>query len=150
MPKEGLAQNKYIIFFKQLYKTLQDYLGPKYKITVNFIFGFIIFAILCGFVWWNWDKISHLPGVNRIISWISEKPLPQADPNTFSVLVAHLENDKEKEIENLMIESLKELKGIQLLRLDRNIRVSGTNPEQAEQEGHKQARNTYKKPAPKC
>ncbi len=145
MPKESLAQNKYIVFFKQLYKTLQDYFGPKYKITANFIFGFIIFTILCGFVLWNWDKISHLPGVNRVISWISEKPLPQADPNTFAVLVAHLENDKEKEIENLMIESLKELKGIQLLRLDRHMRVSGTNPEQAEQEGHKQAREYLQK-----
>ena len=140
MPEKGLGENKYIRFLKQFHKTLHDYFGPKYKKTVHILVFLVCIVMICGFSWWNWDKIQHLPGVNKIVSWINEEPLPQADPNYFAVLIARLENDREGEIENLIIESLKEMKGIQILKLDRDISVSGIYPGKTEQEGHKQAR----------
>ena len=137
MPEEGLEQNKYIVCLKQVYKTLQIHLGPKLSVLVFVLIILIIVVIL---IMWHRDKICRLPGIDKIISWYNEKPLPKVDPNYFTVLVAHLENDKEREIENLIIESLSELKGIQLRQLDRNILIRDEYAEKTEQKGHEQAR----------
>jgi tetratricopeptide (TPR) repeat protein len=126
-----------INFIKKLHKFLQRRLGHILSIALELLI-IIIFIVIVAFVFS--DKIKQIPVVNSAYSWIIQKPLPSVDPNYFTVLVAHLENDKEREIENLIIESLKELKEIQLRKLDRNIRVRDAYTEKTEQESHEQAR----------
>jgi hypothetical protein len=104
--------------------------------------GLLILAVVSAsfFLWWNWEKVRALPGVSAILSQLSRQSLPEADPNRFSIAIAHLENDKDRQHENLVVESLKEFKGVQVLRLDRTISLEGAVPEETEKAGHDKAR----------
>jgi tetratricopeptide (TPR) repeat protein len=88
----------------------------------------------------HWDVFRYIPGVSQIERRLREKSIPRADPTRFSVAVAHLSGDSSNHAgENLLVEDLRELKGIQVLRFDRMIDVSGSSPEEAEKSGHRQA-----------
>ena len=88
----------------------------------------------------NWDSVQKWPGIGFLVKRISRAPIPVADPNRFSVMMAHLEHDASGEYEQLIVEELKEFKGLQVLRLDRCITLEGPVPEEAEKKGHKSAR----------
>jgi hypothetical protein len=100
--------------------------------------GVIIVILLLG--WWNWKDIQERPGISEAIEFITRAPIPKADPQHFSIIMAHLENDPQGHMEQIVIEDLKEFEGIQVLRIDRTIEVSGGQPEAGEQEGHEDAR----------
>jgi hypothetical protein len=58
--------------------------------------GLVIVAILIvvvPLVWSNWSTVRDLPGVATIRMWVSQAPLPTADPQRFAVALAHLEHD---------------------------------------------------------
>src|SRR3989344_3201056 len=96
--------------------------------------GLLVIALLPA-VWYaytNWNTVSQWPGVAPLVTWLSRAPVPHADPNRFSVLVAHLENDVAREHERLIVEALKEFEGIQVLALDRTIPLEGSVPEEQE------------------
>jgi tetratricopeptide (TPR) repeat protein len=59
--------------------------------------------------------------------------------------VSHLDNDDDHNFEKLIIEALKEFKGVQVLRLDRLISLEGSYPEEMEKTGHKQAQEYLEK-----
>lgn len=99
------------------------------------LFVLTLFAAVA-YVYMNWGTILKWPGVTPIVNYISRCPIPTADPNRFSIVVAHLENDASHEHEQLIIEALKEFKGVQVLRLDRCISLEGPVPEEAEKRGH--------------
>jgi tetratricopeptide (TPR) repeat protein len=103
--------------------------------------GLVVLALIAAapFVWWQWDKISKLPGVAHVVTYFSRHAIPLADPNRFSVMVAHLENDTNREQERLIVEALKEFEGIQVLELDRTIPLKGPVPEKVEKQGHESA-----------
>ncbi len=103
--------------------------------------GLVMLAILGAlfYIWLNWDKVSKSPGITQLLTYCSRQSVPKADPSRYSVLVAHLENDTNREFELLIIESLKELDGIQVLSLDRTITLHDSIPEKAEKEGYSQA-----------
>lgn len=124
-------------------------LGKQIRIWVFRHFGIpglVVLALfsLAVYAYMNWDTILKWPGVASAVTYISRCPIPTADPNRISVLVAHLENDTLYEHEQLIVEALKEFKGIQILRLDRNITLKGTVPEEEEKRGHESARNYLK------
>jgi len=53
-----------------------------------------------GLMWWNWDHIGDLSGTHDAVyaydnsSWTPKWPLPHADPQRFSIAIAHLEYDQ--------------------------------------------------------
>jgi len=94
--------------------------------------------------YWNWDKVSKLPAVKPVLGHFSRGAIPKADPDRFSILVAHLENDTNRDQERLIVEGLKEIRGIQVLTLDRTIPLEGSVPEHQEEQGHTSARDYLK------
>ena len=98
-----------------------------------------IFLALIG-IYLGWEEISKLPGLKTIIEITVRESIPKSDSNRFSILVAHLENDSNKENETLIIESLKEIEGIQVLSIDRTIETEGSVPEEKEIIGHEVSR----------
>lgn len=99
----------------------------------------LVLVAAAGTMWWMWPEIRTRPG----ISWIVERlePIPKADPERFSVLVARLENDSNREHERLIVRLLSVFEGLQVLKLGRTIRLDGAVPEEREREGHAAARN---------
>ncbi len=75
-------------------------------------------------IWLNWEKISKLPGVSSLVSFISRERLPKADPNKFSVAIVHLDNDDKGETERILVEALREFPGTEVLQLDRLVKDS--------------------------
>src|SRR5512135_3392905 len=44
-------------------------------------------------VWWNWKDIRERPGIQAVVDWFAQEPLPQADPDKFSIAITHLNGD---------------------------------------------------------
>jgi tetratricopeptide (TPR) repeat protein len=84
-------------------------------------------------------KTIARPSASRTTD-IPEGPIPIADPRRFSVALAHLAHDENQELERLIVESLRDLAGVQILRFDRTISAEGAVPEESERSGHEMAR----------
>ena len=108
--------------------------------------GLLVLALASSafFVWTQWDKVRTWPGVPFIVSYLEREALPKADPHRFSVAVAHLEGDVNREHERLIVRLLKDFEGIQVLTFDRTISTKGPVPEEREREGHQSARDYLK------
>ena len=85
--------------------------------------GLIVLACASAalFAWTQWDKVSNWPGVHAIVELVSREPVPKADPERFSVLVAKLNGDATDTLGNQIFEVLKEFPGVQTLSLDRTL-----------------------------
>jgi tetratricopeptide (TPR) repeat protein len=66
--------------------------------------------------------------------------VPMADPRRFSVALAHLTHDDRQEVERLIVESVRDVAGVQVLRFDRAISAEGPIPEESERDAHDMAR----------
>jgi tetratricopeptide (TPR) repeat protein len=85
----------------------------------------------------NWGLVERIPGVRQIEKWLREESIPSADPGRFSIAVAHFHGDQNGyPNEQLLLEALKEIGGIQVLRFDRTISVQATQGERGEEAGH--------------
>jgi tetratricopeptide (TPR) repeat protein len=115
---------------------LISYIATHYGIGVLLSLGVLIVTIK---LLANWPRIKIWPGVSLVLKYLSRGRIPHADPERFSVLVAHLIDDASLEFDNLIVEALKEFEGVQVLRLDRTIPLHGVMPEQAEKDGRKKA-----------
>jgi hypothetical protein len=114
------------------------YLSSKFGIS-----GIVVFciAIICLLSLWYWDKIKTLPLIRNILALLSRKSLPKADPNFFTVIIADLVNDSpDRQNKTLIIEDLKEIKGISVKSIDRMILIEGSDTEKMEKTGHDKAR----------
>jgi tetratricopeptide (TPR) repeat protein len=65
--------------------------------------------------------------------------IPRADSRRFSVAIAHLTHDDDHEMERLIVESVRDLAGVQILRFDRTISAEGSIPEDSAREAHETA-----------
>ncbi len=128
--------------FTQCKDWIYEFVFKNLGICIGSILIILLFAI--GLVWWKWGEIYKLPFVSSTISHLSRWSVPKADPNRFSILVAHLDNDTNREQELLTVEALKEFEGVQVLRLDRKISLEGPVPEEEEKNGHEKARGYLK------
>jgi hypothetical protein len=104
--------------------------------------GLIVLA--CVGIWWQWDHIRKLPGIEPLVARITEKTLPQAVPGKFNIAVAHLEGDDKRETERLILESLAEFPSVATLSFDRLVASEQGDMERAEREGHQRARTLLK------
>jgi hypothetical protein len=70
--------------------------------------GIVALAVLLvlGGLWWKWDEVVKVPGIAELVKLASRERLPNADPNTFSIAVAHLEGDTAFEKEKIMVAAL--------------------------------------------
>jgi tetratricopeptide (TPR) repeat protein len=109
--------------------------------------GLLIIAVLAAAFWVykNWDKVKNWPGITDLLAYRRRWKIPQADPHRYAILIAHLENDTNREHERLIIETLKEFEGVQTLRLDRTISLEGPVPEEMEKRGQEEAQHYLKK-----
>ena len=100
--------------------------------------------VAVGFVLWQgWiyrEHIAALPGISAAWNWISREPIPHADEKRFSILVANLVDDQNQENKALVLDELNKLEGIQVLSLDREIKLEDEEQRVAEEKGHKKAK----------
>ena len=95
-------------------------------------------------IWWKWNDVKELPGVEPLVGYLTEKSVPKAVPGKFNIAVAHLEGDDKHETERLIRESLAEFPSVVTLSFDRVIATDQGNVEKAEREGHERARALLK------
>ena len=95
-------------------------------------------------IWMRWNDVRTLP-VSPVLSPMSPKSRCPADPNRFSVLVAHLESDPDDQNLIIITEAMgRDFPAVQVLLLDRTIAVEGAIPEETERRGHEEARRYLK------
>jgi tetratricopeptide (TPR) repeat protein len=120
----------------RLLKQFVDWVFRKWKNTGLVVLAFL-FAVV--FVYTNWDKVRKWPGIDSIVSRITQDPVPTVDPDRFTVFVAHLDNDTDQEYEQLILDELYKLKGLKVVGLDRTISLGGPDPEEQENQGYQSA-----------
>lgn len=91
------------------------------------------------YIWSHWNEVKTWPGVARVVEFLSRKKIPAADPERFSVIVARLDHDPNRDRERLIIELLKEFTGVQIRPLDQFI-LKDDVTEEGEKKGHEKAR----------
>lgn len=106
--------------------------------------GLVVLALLTGAfaLWWNWETISKLPCIARVLAWRKRHPVPKADPNRFSVSIARITGDADDTLSNQIFEVLGEFNGIEPLFLDRTLASAGRLGEVEQSKGAEEAR-TY-------
>src|SRR5262245_25700330 len=108
------------------FENVVDFLISSFGVEAGLVLGTVVLLITCiGIISWKWKKIRNLPGVFHLMTWLFEKPIPHADPNYFTVGIAHLESDTGHQHEILIVEALKDFEGVQILKFDRTIFLSG-------------------------
>jgi len=115
-------------------KRLQKHVGRRWAFVIFGLIGLAFLALK------YWSTITELPRVKPLLTQLSQEPVPKARPGFFSVVVAHLENDLERKNEKFIVDTLTALRGVEVLRLDRTISVSGPRPQESILAGHATAR----------
>ena len=105
--------------------------------------GLVVLA--CIGIWWQWDHITKLPGVEPLVERITERTLPKAIPGKFNIAVARLEGDDKGETKRLILEALAEFPSVATLSFDRLVGSEQSDMAQAELEGHERARTLLNK-----
>jgi tetratricopeptide (TPR) repeat protein len=67
-------------------------------------------------------------------------PIPKADRRRFAIAMAHLTHDINQHVELLILESIRDLRGVQILRFDRTLSAEGPIPEESLRHAHDAAR----------
>lgn len=84
--------------------------------------------------------VPKIPAPNSVLGERKvPAPIPKADSNRFAIAIAHLDHDDSGEMERLIIESVRDLAGVQILRIDRTISAYGPVPEVGEIEAYNTA-----------
>jgi Tetratricopeptide repeat len=118
---------------RDLWSILSDWLRRR--------FGILGVIVLASFgIWWQWNHINKLPGIDPLLARITQRPLPTAIPGKFNIAIAHLEGDTNQETERLIRESLAEFKSVTTLSFDRTIVSHQGDSENDEREGQARAR----------
>ena len=116
-----------------LWKLIKNWVWRRFGLT-----GLLVLS--CLGIWWQWDHIRKLPGIESLVATLAEKPLPKAVPSKFNIAVVHLEGDSDHETERLIRESLAEFPGVVTLSFDRLISDGLGDTGKDERTGHERAR----------
>lgn len=117
---------------RRLFQTLNAKIGV---LGTTLLVGVVVLAA-------RWDDFLAIP----IVVWACEqldelKPLPVASGQRFTIAVAILENDREGLHRRLLREDLSRMDGVELIMVDRRIRMEdATKPQAAQLAGHARAR----------
>jgi len=105
--------------------------------------GLIVIAVASSliYVWRNWEELQKLAGIQFFVNRLKQQPIPRADPTQFSILVARLEHDSDDEQRRVVMQSLSEFSGIQVLALDRQITPEAADAAEGERLSHDLARS---------
>ena len=92
-------------------------------------------VVVGGLVWWNWDAIASRPGVNWVVDLVKRRPIPPAAVGRLTIVVVHLEDDKDRQNENQLRAGLEDFEGVETLAIDRTVEwpVSGIERENKKQ-----------------
>lgn len=87
------------------------------------------------------SELLSIPIINEYVQKIGERSLPRPSAERFSVAVAHIEGDKDGDVETLIVESLKNIPGVEPIRFDRRSEIlTADQPVEAERRALKNAR----------
>ena len=76
-------------------------------------------AVAAGFyIWSNWKDIKDRPGVPWILARFKRRALPGAPAGHLTIAVAHLERDKDREHESLLLDELRQFEGVKTISVD--------------------------------
>jgi hypothetical protein len=105
----------------------------------------LVLSVAGGFVWWNWDDIAKRPGVDWVTARLHQNAVPHAEAGRVTIAVAHLEDDKDREQEKLLLDGLRDFEGVETLPVDRMVEwpASGTEREE-KKEAEGKARDLLK------
>src|ERR1700730_9497905 len=96
-------------------------------------------------IWWQSDHIAKLPGVEPFLAWFNERALPTAPAGRLTIAVAHLDNDKDRQHERLVLHGLRQFEGVEVKQLDRTIEWPAADSEsEAEKKAEETARGLLK------
>jgi hypothetical protein len=76
---------------------------------------------ICIYGWSNWKDIKERPGVAQIVTYLFQKSVPAAPAGRLTIAVAHLEDDKDREQEKLLLDGLRDFEGVETLTVDRTV-----------------------------
>ncbi len=125
------------ILYKWSWDWLVNLVGRRWAVILWCGMGFLSGGMVSVLVLYSyWDNVRTWP----VVAWVAQDPIPQAAPDRYTVLVAHLNNDSARHNETLVVQALAELEGIKVLRLDRMIDLEGADIKAQEEVGHDQAR----------
>ena len=96
----------------------------------------VLLAVLVtgGLVWWNWDDIAKRPGVESILARFKQRALPTAPAGRLAIAVAHLERDKDREHETLLLDELRQFEGMEVVSVDRTVDPEQPDKKKADEE----------------
>src|SRR5262245_3900864 len=96
------------------------------------------------YVWSNWKEFKDRPGVARVVE-LWEGPISPAPAGRLTVVVAHLEDDKDREQEKLLLDGLRDFEGVETLTVDRMVEWPASGTEQAKRKkAEEEARDLLK------
>ncbi|MDQ6867900.1 MAG: tetratricopeptide repeat protein [Pseudomonadota bacterium] len=96
-------------------------------------------------IWWQSDHIAKLPGVEPLHAWVNERALPIAPAGRLTIAVAHLDNDKDRQHERLLLHGLRQFEGVEVQQVDRTIKWPAADSEsEAEKKAEETARGLLK------
>jgi hypothetical protein len=106
----------------QAYHQLQQVIGAR---------GAILFLLLAAalFVWWKWERVKKLPGIQQFVEWLKEIWLPTARVGRLTIALAHLDNDKDRQHEEALLYTLRDFKGVKVQRVNRTIKLPAADDE---------------------
>jgi hypothetical protein len=134
---EGMAEQEE----KGPLEKLIDWLSG-WKVSVERIrqrFGMPVAVLLAlsvagGLAWWNWDEIAKRPGVASILARFNQRAIPTASAGRLTMAVAHLDNDKDREHEKLLLDELRQFEGVEVVSVDRIVDPEQPDKKKAEEE----------------
>jgi TIR domain-containing protein len=138
LPPDGSA-----IASTDLWELIQDWVRKRFGLV-----GLVVLA--CVGIWWQWDRIGVLPGVQPLVARLAEKALPKAVPGKFNIALAHLEGDDKHEMERLIRESLAEFPNVATLSFDRLIASKLGSTDKDERDGMSTREGCSMPPTPMC
>jgi hypothetical protein len=74
------------------------------------------------------------PGVASILARFNQRAIPTASAGRLTMAVAHLDNDKDREHEKLLLDELRQFEGVEVVSVDRIVDPEQPDKKKAEEE----------------
>jgi len=102
----------------------------------------VLFAVaIASVVWWKWEDIVERPGVRRLIKLLTQPPIQTVPAGQLTIAVAHLEDDRNRRQEKLLLDELRQFDGVEVQEVDRTIKWPTADSERhAKEKAEEEAR----------